>query len=91
MAMRTVNGLLFLTIISNCIKYWTAQYLVSTKMDVIMQQLKEVNQTYNLGGFTVSTIDCYNAFKPIKGMLIDKCHLQAVHFLNPHWHVPHSE
>ena len=58
-----VNGLQFLTTVSNNIKYRTATYLPNKKMETYKLQLKDIAKLHNKGGFVISNIKADNEVK----------------------------
>ncbi|KAI2501792.1 Reverse transcriptase (RNA-dependent DNA polymerase) [Fragilaria crotonensis] len=80
-----VNGLSFLTTVSQNLQYRTAQY--------VKHQTAAVGQTfriYNAGGFRITSIRCDNEFRPLIEPLADEFNV-GMNFANAQEHVPEAE
>jgi hypothetical protein len=85
-----VNGLAFLTTVSQYVLYQTAQYVKHQTTAIYREVLGKVLRIYNAGGFNVIRIHCDNKFCPLVEPLQDEFCV-AINFANPQEHVPEAE
>ena len=85
-----VNGVPFLTTISQNLYYRTAQWVQHQTSEVFKAALGSVFRVYNLGGFRVTQIRCDNEFRPLMDPLANEFAV-AINYANPQEHVPEAE
>ena len=85
-----MNGMSFLTTISNNLYYRTAQWIPDRTPDTYSLRIKEVMQIYHAAGFTVSAIRCDNEFRPLLSRFCAEF-TTLFNYSNPQEHVPEAE
>ena len=66
-----INGLQFLTVISRYIMFRSGEYLTSTKKEIHLTVIQNINQVYALRGFVVRYIYMDGAFECLWNDLTD--------------------
>ena len=86
-----VNGMLFLTTISNNNKYCTTMWVADYTAPTIPSQVESILKLYQWDGFQVTEVCANHEFKPVLQVLQDNGWSFMTNLANGQEHVPEAE